>query len=447
MKPPDYLMLGALALSGAWLWLRDRSWLADPANALPVLAALPLFVWLGRPWRFADGPWRWAPRWGLLAATLFALGSLLGSTLLLAGSWTALLGGWLAARVEPEAAGTLPGLMVLPLAAFPWLGADVEHVGWWFRLSGAAVAQWFLSGLHLEVVRHGTLLVVEGLPARVEPACSGLHGLQAMLIAGTVLAYLKLGRTRLYWWNLPVLIAAAWLANALRIIAGLLCGVALRNHGRLAWLEPLHLVAGGIALCAMFLFCWGVFRLEERWLRRRAPGVLEGSVAWRWLEPMVIAYCAWRSRLLLDAWLHSPYDRLDGVCFLVWLLPVLAAGRADAPWPRQPAGWRLGPLSVGVALTFLGDVVDLNLAREAGLAAALMSPPRAPKEFLWRASALAWLPAAGWAASRWGAEPGRLAAVRLLLSLAGGLGSGRLLRPRGRPLPVLDHAVDSHMVS
>jgi exosortase/archaeosortase family protein len=93
----------------------------------------------------------------------------------------------------------------------------------------------------------------------VGQACAGLKGLQAMLVGGTLMAYWTLGRVRSgYWWHLPVLLAGAWAANALRV---LLTAVGV------AWLPPdwvrgdAHLWQGWLLLLLAFVGC-GI------WMRR-----------------------------------------------------------------------------------------------------------------------------------------------------------------------------------
>ncbi len=50
MKRRDQLWLAGLLLLAAFVWLRDRTWLASPDEVLPLLAAPAVFLWLGAPW-------------------------------------------------------------------------------------------------------------------------------------------------------------------------------------------------------------------------------------------------------------------------------------------------------------------------------------------------------------------------------------------------------------
>ena len=133
MKPRDYLWLGVLLAGAAFIWLRDLAWLPFASETLPVLGALPLFVWLGAPWRFQPG------RFELHGVSLAAAGLLLMAgiatdfTLLLAAAWTLALWSWLRGRVVSEAVD-LRRLILLPMMAFPWMALDMAPVGWWFRV-------------------------------------------------------------------------------------------------------------------------------------------------------------------------------------------------------------------------------------------------------------------------------------------------------------------------
>ncbi|MBU6402036.1 MAG: archaeosortase/exosortase family protein, partial [Verrucomicrobia bacterium] len=246
MTKPDYGMLAVLVVLGGFIWLQDLGWLDAAGDTLPILTGLPLFAWLNRPWRLRSGGGWCEPRAALLAGILFPAGALLGSTLVLGASWTALLWSWLSARTEPRPQAAK--LLVLPLLSFPWLATDFERIGWWFRLSGAAATERVLTWCQFDVSRQGTLLSVAGFTVSVEPACSGVNGLQAMLIAGTVLAYLKLRTSRLFWGSLPLLILAAWAANVVRITVSALTGIGLNAEAAVQQVQRWHWATGWLAL-------------------------------------------------------------------------------------------------------------------------------------------------------------------------------------------------------
>jgi exosortase/archaeosortase family protein len=263
----DHGFLTVLALLAAFIWLRDIRWASDASNVLPCLAALPLFVWLGRPWHLRrTGPF-FSNRLLIIAVSGFALGIGLNLTFLLALSWTTLLWSWLSVRLTASARRSAGRLLVLVFLAFPWITLDAGFAGWWFRISGAeVVAKLFLWG-GFDVLQEGTNLRIQGWPISVEAPCSGLNALQSMLIAGTALASLRLRDHPWYWWNLPFLVVLAWTANTLRIA---LLSASLLTWGPEFTSGPFHEWSGWAILMLMFLLCWPVFGMQAAQPQRHA---------------------------------------------------------------------------------------------------------------------------------------------------------------------------------
>ena len=52
MTKKDYSVLAALVALALFIWLRDTSWMSSAEDTLPILIALPVFYWLGKPWKF-----------------------------------------------------------------------------------------------------------------------------------------------------------------------------------------------------------------------------------------------------------------------------------------------------------------------------------------------------------------------------------------------------------
>jgi exosortase/archaeosortase family protein len=252
MKRPDFLWLGTLLIAAALIWLEDRAWLPEASETLPVLIALPLFVWLGAPWRLRSAPFQLPGRTLAGAGMLLALGCLLNSTFLLAAAWTLALWSWLRTRVISEGAG-LGHLVLLPLMAFPWLRLDFAPIGWWFRVSAAWVADHLYGALGFAVMRQGTALLVHGLPVEVAAACSGMNALQTLLIAGLVLAWLELRGSRWFWLALATLPALAWIANVLRICSTVAFALSWGAGSTGGWL---HAAGGWMVLMLVFLGWW-----------------------------------------------------------------------------------------------------------------------------------------------------------------------------------------------
>jgi len=216
LKRDDFIFLGVLIAGAIWIWVRDLAWLSAVEETLPVLASLPLFIWLGAPWRFKEGTWSLPFRSLVTAAFLVVGGWALDMTLLLAAGWTFALWTWIHQRVSDETP-LLRRLAVLPLMAFPWVTLDLMPVGWWFRLSASWVADHAYSATGFSVLREGTNLVVSGIPIEVAAPCSGMNSLQAILMGGLVLTWIELDKSRWYWWIVASLPLLAWTANTIRV--------------------------------------------------------------------------------------------------------------------------------------------------------------------------------------------------------------------------------------
>jgi exosortase len=260
MKKIDYLIILVLFLLAIFIWVRDLSWAAESADTLPVLVAIPLFIWLGMPWKWKkdDTPIPSMPL--IISATLFVVGIGTNLTLFLAISWTLLLWTWLKFRTEESTHSKIKKLLVLPIMAFPWITLDAGQVGWWFRLSSATVTAGLFSLFGADVQQEGTNILINKLPISVEAACAGLNTLQSMLIAGTVVAFLFLGNSPRYWWNLPLLVVMTWVANTVRIIVIIIA--ALKVNAEFA-LGTFHTLGGWIVLMIMFSLCWVIFSWQE----------------------------------------------------------------------------------------------------------------------------------------------------------------------------------------
>lgn len=419
MKKSDFLWLSALAAGGVFIWRRDLGWTASADDILPILAGLPLFAWLLWPIRLRPDVAAWSPRPLLGAAVLFAAGVLFNSTLALALSWTLVLWTWLDQRLVDEARPALRRLLLLPLFSFPWIALDLERLGWWFRLSGAAAVEQLLHFGNIDATRQGTFLLVNGFQLSVEPACSGLNGLQSMMIAGTMIAFITLRRSPLYWVALAALPFAAWLANVLRILSGALVPLVVGPERAQAWVGPLHSATGWLALCTMFGICWLLFsRLEHV-----SPGATTRLKVWArnapWLECVILVYGFWRCFGLLRAWFTAPFDQLGWIAFALWILPIGLNAR-DHGLPTAGSGrWRPWCLAAGVGLIFCGDAGEVNALKHGGLALVLIGfAPRAGRLF-WAACAVAWMPALGWGASRFGVEPAAAGMGRAVIAMSG----------------------------
>jgi exosortase len=260
MKIKDYVAIVSLSLLAVAIWFRNTSWMSTSDDTLPILVSLPLYAWLGAPWKWRETHLPVEKRFLLGAAVVGLIGLIFNVTFLLGVSWTLLLWAWLSSSVQPSMVHDLKRLLILPMMAFPWVALDAERLGWWFRLSGATIAEKLFSYGGLPVFREGTSLNINGMQLSVAPACSGMNTLQSMLIAGSVVCFLLLGNSKRYWPNLLLLPLMAWLANTIRVIA--ICAAGFIVSPEFA-MGPFHDYGGWAILFLMFLLCWLLFSLQE----------------------------------------------------------------------------------------------------------------------------------------------------------------------------------------
>ncbi|MEZ5413292.1 MAG: archaeosortase/exosortase family protein [Opitutaceae bacterium] len=262
------IVTAGFGLMAVWLWTRYPLG-EGAADLLPALAAFPLYVWLSRNWSWRDdGAVRWNWRGLVTGGLVLFAGLAIDHTLVLALGWVVLWRAWLSGELTPGARATQAGPLALLLCGFPWLGLEGQALGWWFRHSGAWAAGETFEVLGLAVSRDGTFLNVQGLPLAVDAACSGLHALQAMLVAGTALALITLRGTR-FWVGIALLPLLAWLANLLRIVTLGVTGLSFGPEAAMGWF---HEWGGWAVLMGMFALCSLVFSLMAPAPRRAKEG-------------------------------------------------------------------------------------------------------------------------------------------------------------------------------
>lgn len=252
MTRRDQFWLGALLLGAALVWLRDLAWAPAASETLPILAALPLFAWLGGPWRFRPGRFELHGATLAAAAVALVIGLVLDFTFFFAVAWTLALWSWLRVRLAGESVG-LRRLLLLPLMAFPWMTLDLAPLGWWFRITASWAADQLFGSLGFVVSRQGTNLLVHGLPIEVAPACSGMNSLQAILIAGIILSWMELRGSRWYWLSVATLPMLAWVANAARICSIVAIALGWGTGFARGWF---HEVGGWLVVVTVFVSWW-----------------------------------------------------------------------------------------------------------------------------------------------------------------------------------------------
>lgn len=229
---------------------------ADANDAYLTMLGLPLFLWMGGPWKLRFTA-QTISRLGVATCGVGILvGLASGLTIVFAVAWTRLLWILLQAFVQPDPQRSLSRLMLIPLFSFPWIILDGQSLGWSFRVSGAWAAEHLLGAAGFDVTRNATILFVENLRISVGEGCAGVSTLQSMLLGGSILAYSMLHSHRRFWWHVPILVAAAWLANTAR--------VAMTGAVALAWGPSFaegayHEWEGLAVLIIMFILAAGAF--------------------------------------------------------------------------------------------------------------------------------------------------------------------------------------------
>lgn len=462
MKIRDRAWFTLLAMFGAFIWLRDRAWVASASETLPILAALPLFIWFGSPWRLPETRFRLDPAAIAASGLLLLAGLAADSTFLLAAAWTVALWSWLRGR-SAEQPIVSPRLLLLPMMAFPWVSLDLERLGWWFRLSAAWSTEHLFAATGLAVTRHGTNLLVQGQPIDVTPACSGMHSLQAYLIAGILIAFIEQkpapvrdGKVptlpssdsflleNAFWISIATIPPLAWIANVIRVSTLTAAALTWGDDFARGWF---HGIGGWFAVAIPFLCWWGILRTVKTFLPQPDPTNPEpqpdtaGSPPTTTRTPIasptrilasidpqwaILAFCIWQASDLVIAWSHSPFDSFGWLALLLWLTP-----QADRLIRRYVAGsnplWRSQmeqpdslppvPLALWAALLacFLGILTDLHFLKHCALALACAGITSRFRFWLpWFLLSISWMPALGWVLAA--LHPVAVTSIRLTLA-------------------------------
>jgi exosortase/archaeosortase family protein len=151
-------------------------------------------------------------------------------------------------------------LTVVALMGFPWIFIDFSFLGWWFRLTGAWVTGSVFQILRFDVIREGTAFWVQGVPIAVEAACAGMNSLQMLMVTGFFLNYLYNRKSPVFWWNALLIMALAWAANTLRVIA---LSTAAMTYGAEFASGPFHSSSGLFVVGVMLLICWPIMTWQR----------------------------------------------------------------------------------------------------------------------------------------------------------------------------------------
>lgn len=264
MKLSDAVLVAVFAILAAVIWVADRSWLPMASEVAPVVAGLPIAIWMGWPWKLADKPTPLNRAMVVTGVLLLSVGNGLevGAVTCMSIGWTLLFYAWLKTRLVSGTMQTAWRLLPMVLMSFPWVSIDLQQpIGWWFQLSGAAVASGFFQLVGVDVTRQGVHMVVGGQPWIIDASCAGMHTLQTMMIGGTAAAFLVLGNSTRYWWSMPLLIVFGWLANSLRIVFLVGVGLAFGRDAAAGWF---HNYGGFLVVFLTFLLSWSCFRIIDK---------------------------------------------------------------------------------------------------------------------------------------------------------------------------------------
>jgi hypothetical protein len=131
------------------------------------------------------------------------------------------------------------------------------------------------------------------------------------------------------------------------------------------------------------------------------------------VELAILAFCAWLSRDLLNAWQHSPHDKFGWLALLIWLLPL-----GWRLWRKENLAASVWFLGAAIITGAVGELSEFHFLGHAALAFSLAAwLPLSPWLAVWLATALSWMPVLGWELG--GFSGGAVLFSRLVLALAG----------------------------
>jgi exosortase/archaeosortase family protein len=378
---------------GAFIWYIPTGG-KDLLEQAPIALGLLILYLLGTPWEQEDSSTTPPPSWSKLFLTTFltllaiASENTFFNTLLLT-YWFIL---WRKRYLTKETQQRTAPLLVLFFLAFPWVNRDLEFVGWWFRYSAASLSSSLWSGFGFETHQQGTNVLIGTINLFVEPACSGLNTLQALLMAGTIAAYSLFGATRRFWWNLLIIPLAAWLSNFLRVV--LLTALALvTTPSEIS--ETAHALVGLITILFCYLLAYAFFEGQVAPKDVSKAPSLVSIFHLDALHYVLLGSSLVASSSILYAWKQSPFDEYSPVACAIWLTPILLDRVSKKNHIAFPMRWGL----VAVTCLLVGYSISINAVLHLALVISLFNAKQnhcTPiAEWVWRAGAISWLPLFG----------------------------------------------------
>jgi len=138
---------------------------------------------------------------------------------------------------------------------------------------------------------------------------------------------------------------------------------------------------------------------------------MKSTRSWPLVELAILYFAAWLSRDLLNAWQHSPHDRLGWLALLVWLTPLARRLKND----RTELSANSYLLGAAIACGLLGELAEVHFLSHVAMALALGAWLKISlRSLLWLLAAVAWMPAFGWWLA--GFSGGSVLILRLVLA-------------------------------
>lgn len=148
----------------------------------------------------------------------------------------------------------------------------------------------------------------------------------------------------------------------------------------------------------------------------------------------VVAYCAWQSFDLLEAWRTNPREEYSWFVLCIWIVPVLAIQSRDKS--KRYTGDETYSLYICAAIfTMLGQMGTFNALQHVGLLLAMAGLMRWSKRTAaWLATGVSWMPIYSWLTIDF--SPTAVVGSRIMLATLGStilmVPLAESIRPRGR---------------
>lgn len=140
---------------------------------------------------------------------------------------------------------------------------------------------------------------------------------------------------------------------------------------------------------------------------------MKSARSWPLVELAILFFAMWLSRDLVNAWHHSPHDRLGWLALLVWLTPLALLLKND----RAELAANSYLLGAAILCGLLSELAEVHFLNHVALTLALSAWLKFSwRKLPWLLAAVAWMPIFGWWLADFSA--GMVLIFRLALALA-----------------------------